>query len=102
MIENAPFSSSPFSHLDDVNNSDDVRALKNEIFRNVRHTTLAAEQYLKSFTKYDYVWLEDKHLHLKSFLKECEQKHMEDDECSEEDECDPNLQIELFQNQVKR
>lgn len=125
---------------DELNADADIRQLQNDILYTVRLAACEANKYLEQFMCHDYIWLDDKHLRLKTFLQECERKWHEDDDDDDDDDkvneydgddvnvdntgaaaaandvtghgntmpisdpmmCDPNLQTEMFQNQVKR
>lgn len=104
---------------DTLDGDDDIRQLKSDIIYNVRVAADEAQRYLNEFRVYDFIWLDDKHLRLQNFLRECRRNcnrtsHEgcnDDDEEGEDDdnksessteERDPNLQIDLFQNQVRK
>lgn len=116
-----PFISAIDFYTDELDADEDIQQLQKDIVYTVRLATCDANKYLEVFLCYDYIWLDDKHLRLKTFLKECERKCMDDDE----DDCfddvangdgdgdrndnpytetdgvyDPNLQTEMFQDQV--
>lgn len=74
--------------------------MQNIISKHVQSASIEALNYMKTFTKYEYIWLEDKHSYLKRFLNECEQKCLEDNDFPEDKIDDPNAQIDLFQAQV--
>lgn len=91
---------------------EDILQTQKDIVYTVRMTACDANKYLEPFLCYDYIWLEDKHLRLRTFLRECERKWMDDEEIGDDgggsnayadnDEVtDPNLQTEMFQNQVR-
>lgn len=105
-----------------MNADDDIQQLKKDLVYTVRLTTCDANKYLEQFWRYDYIWLDDKHLRLKTFLQECERKMMEEDDDYDDYEADddgaghdgngnaradndivydPNVQTEMFQNQVR-
>lgn len=107
----------------ELDQDEDIKQLQNDIIYAVRLTTCYANKYLEQFLCYDYIWLDDKHLRLKTFLQECERNltdENDDDDADDEygednagdfiaggnangenDVCDPNLQTEMFQNQVR-
>lgn len=70
------------------------------ILKHVRSASIDALNYMKTFSKYQYIWLEDKQSYLKRFLNECEQKCLEDNDFPGDKIGDPNAQIEMFQAQV--
>lgn len=74
--------------------------MQNMILKHVRSASSDAFNYMKTFSKYEYIWLEDKQLYLERFLNECQQKCLEDNDFIDNKMQDPNAQIELFQAQV--
>lgn len=74
--------------------------MRNMILKHVRNASSEAFNYMKTFSKYEYIWLEDKQLYLQRFLNECQQKCLEDNDFIVDKMQDPNAQIELFQAQV--
>lgn len=99
---------------------EEIQQLQKDIIYTVRLTASDANKYLEQFLCYDYIWLDDKHLRLASFLKECKRRCIDDEHSTDDDSdsvaddgdgtgnanadsdavCDPNLQTEMFQNQV--
>lgn len=61
---------------------------------------------MKTFSKYEHIWLEDKHLYLNRFLNECKQNCFDEDEdnafAADMQQIDPNTQTNLFQIQVNK
>lgn len=71
------------------------------ILKRSRSATEAALDWMSTFAKYEYIWLEDKQLYLTRFLGECEQKCLGDGDSAADSIQDPNAQIDLFQTQVR-
>lgn len=69
--------------------------MRNMILKHTQSASSEADNYMKTFCKYEYIWLEDKQLYLQRFLNDCQQKGSEDNDFN-----DANAQIELFQAQV--
>lgn len=84
----------------DLDENRDIQNIRNMILKHVRSASIDALNYMKTFSKYQYIWLEDKCEYLKRFLNECEQKCLEDNDFPEDKIEDPNAQIEMFQVQV--
>lgn len=75
--------------------------MQNMIVKHVRSASIEALNYMKTFQKYEYIWLEDKQTYLKRFLNECEQKCLQDNDSTEVPSMrDPNAEVDLFQAQV--
>lgn len=74
--------------------------MRNTILKHVRSASSEALNYMKTFSKYEYIWLEDKQLYLQRFLNECERKCLEENDFIDNKMQDPNAQIEVFQAQV--
>lgn len=75
--------------------------MRNMILKHVQSASSEAFNYMKTFSKYEYIWLEDKQLYLQRFLNECQQKSFEENNDVVDDKMqDANAQIELFQAQV--
>lgn len=74
--------------------------MQHMILKYIRSASIDALNYMKTFAKYEYIWLEDKQSYLMRFLNECEQKCQEDNDFSGDKIQDPNAQIDLFQAQV--
>lgn len=104
---------------DELNADEDIQQMQKDILYTVRLTACDANKYLEQFLCYDYIWLDDRHLRLCKFLKECKRRWMDDNDMDDDDDdsvdhdgdvrnakadndivCDPNLQTEMFQNQV--
>lgn len=74
--------------------------MRNMILKHVQSASAEALNYMKTFSMYEYIWLEDKQLYLQRFLNECQQKCSEDNDFTNDKIQDANAQIELFQAQV--
>lgn len=84
----------------DLDENRDIQNIQNMILKHVRSASVEALNFMKTFAKYEYIWLEDKQSYLKRFLNECEQKCLEDLDFSDDKIDDPNTQVDLFQAQV--
>lgn len=84
----------------DLDESRDIQNMKNLILKQVKSASEEALNYMKSFAKFEHIWLEDKQLYLQRFLNECTQKCLEDNDSPEDKIQDPNAQIDMFQAQV--
>lgn len=85
----------------DLDESRDIQSMQNIIVKHVQSASTEALNYMNTFAKYEYVWLEDKQSYLMQFLNECKQKCLEDNDFPEDKIHDPNAQIDLFQAQVR-
>lgn len=81
----------------DLDESRDIQHMRSMILKHVQDASSEAINYMKTFSKYEYIWLEDKQFYLQRFLNDCQNKCVE-----ENDSSDANAQIELFQAQVLR
>lgn len=89
------------SFVVDLDDSRDIQNMQHMILKHVRSASVDALNYMNTFSKYEYIWLEDKQLYLQRFLNECERNCLEEDTDFPEDKVqDPNAQIDLFQAQV--
>lgn len=68
------------------------------ILKHVRNATIDALNYMNTFSKYQYIWLEDKQSYLKRFLNQCKEKCLEDNHFPGDKIENPNA--EMFQAQV--
>lgn len=84
----------------DLDESRDVQHMRNMILKHVQSASSEAFEYMNTFSKYEYIWLEDKQLYLQRFLNECQQKCSVDNDFIAGKTQDANAQIELFQTQV--
>lgn len=84
----------------DLDESRDIHHMRNMILKHVRSASSEAYSYMKTFSKYEYIWLEDKQIYLQRFLEECQQKCAENNDLVDDRMHDSNAQIELFQAQV--
>lgn len=84
----------------DLDESRDIQHMRNMILKHVQSASAEALNYMKTFSMYEYIWLEDKQLYLQRFLNECQQKCSEDNDFTNDKIQDANAQIELFQAQV--
>lgn len=85
----------------DLDESKDIQNMQHMILKYVQSASTNALDYMKTFAKYEYVWLQDKQSYLNRFLNECVQKCLEDNDFPDDNMNEPNAQIELFQAQVK-
>lgn len=74
--------------------------LKKMILSCVRDASIEAFNYMKTFSSYEYIWLEDKNSYLNRFLNECKEKCLADIDYRDDLEDDPNARTDLFQMQV--
>lgn len=74
--------------------------MRNTILKHVQSASSEAFNYMNTFSKYEYIWLEDKQLYLQRFLNDCQRKSLEDNDFIDGKVQDANAQIELFQAQV--
>lgn len=86
--------------LDDLDENRNIQHMQNMILKCVRNASLQAIDYMKTFSKYEYIWLDNKREYLQRFLSECQRTCLEDNDCVDDELCDPNAQVELFQAQV--
>lgn len=84
----------------DLDESKDIQNMQHMILKYVQSASINALDYMKTFLKYEYVWLEDKQSYFIRFLNECVQKCLEDNDFPDDKMNEPNAQIELFQAQV--
>lgn len=95
------FGKKTVSFVVDLDDSRDIQNMQHMILKHVRGASVDALNYMNTFSKYEYIWLEDKQLYLQRFLNECERNCLEEDTDFPEDKVqDPNAQIDLFQAQV--
>lgn len=93
-----------FLPTETVYQNEEVIALSEAITKQVKLAILDCIGYLEKYKSYDYIWLENKDVYLKQFIHEwtnyVPNESEETDLEEQENEHDPDLKLESFQNQV--
>lgn len=84
--------------IENLHQNEEIIQLKKIIKRQIEIAIDDCVEYLAKFKNYDYIWLEDKDVYLKQFIEEWPKSNLHEEE--EDIQCESDLKLESFQNQV--